>query len=297
MLTPEILAKACKSYIDQRNLEFRIVQKTGQIKWVSCSWAPLFENREFIGVQFIFLDINKRKQLENELNEVDKVALIGKFASGVVSDLRNPLAGLTYNLEGLLLDFDEKNPQRKIVEETLTGVNRLQVFLRGISQLSEKFEAKLKDANLQSVFKDTVSLLKPLIKQFDVFIEEKWAPEIPFVKIDDNQFRIVFLNILTNSIEAIDDGGRIMVEGDIIEKEDNNEIKKYIQLVIQDSGAGIPNEKMAHIFDPFYTTKKDGTGLGLPICAKIIENHNCTIDVQSMLDTGTRFTILFPAFN
>jgi signal transduction histidine kinase len=131
----------------------------------------------------------------------------------------------------------------------------------------------------------------PRFKQSNIHCHSEFAPDLPLAYADPRTFEQVLLNLITNALQAMPDGGTISITIDQL----NSPQGKQIQLKIADTGPGIPEEVIDRIFDPFFTTKTDGTGLGLAISRRILSAHKGTLSVESFTDAGTVFTITVPA--
>ena len=228
----------------------------------------------------------KLKKTQDELISTEKLSVIGKFASLIIHDIKNPMSNIRAYAE--LIKMSHKSDE-KIMKSTgviITEVDRL------TKMTSELLEFARGEINLNKTPINLSSLIETLI---DTIIEElkKKSIQIVFnekidalVLLDSEKFKRVFYNLVSNAIDAIMTNGVITIK--IFEKD------QWILCSINDNGEGMDSETASKIFEPFYTTKKKGTGLGMAIVKSIIESHNGMIQVTSSKGTGTEFNIYLP---
>lgn len=233
-------------------------------------------------VQIILKDLSDRKQAEELMIRSEKLSLAGQLAAGIAHEIRNPLTAIKGFLQ-LLQGESEKG--KKYFEIIFSELNRIEMILSELLMLAKPQEAALKKANVGIILHEVVTLLETEAILKNIVICKDIAEEAQELLCDQNQLKQVFINLIKNAIDAMPNGGTITIssktEGD------------FIVMKVKDEGKGIPKEVLERIGEPFLTTKKNGTGLGLMITYKIIENHNGTIDVNSS-EKGTVFTIKLP---
>ena len=219
---------------------------------------------------------------ENVLKK-DKLHTIGELSSRLAHDLQNPLSIITNTLEILKL----KQPQ--LDEKTKESYDRIE---RAASRMSQQIKDVLnyvRTSNLVLEQASLVSLLKSVIDDIEVpeGIKINLPTEDVLVYGDIKQLEIVFANLIANSIQAIEEKGKIMIQA--------SETDGDVVIDVIDNGSGIPKEDLPHVFEPLFTTKQNGTGLGLASCKSIIENHGGFIECSSIVGKGTVFTIKMPS--
>lgn len=267
--------------------EIRNKAKDGTFYWVDTTIVP-FLNENAKPYQYVAIrnDITERKKAEEVLHRQDKLAAVGQLAAGVAHEIRNPLTSMKGYAEFLTLD--EKDPERlEFINIILDEIERVNTIVEDFMVLAKPKMVELKEKNVVPVIKNVVSLLEFEARKKHVKLSFDCPHEIIQIECDENRLKQVFLNFIKNGIEAMPNGGELHVKTTI---HNNN-----VQISIQDTGVGIPKEKLKQIGEPFYTTKKNGNGLGLMVSFKIIENHNGKVFVESELDKGTIFNILLPA--
>lgn len=267
--------------------EIRNKAKDGTYYWVDTTIVP-FLNENGKPYQYVAIrnDITERKKAEEVLHRQDKLAAVGQLAAGVAHEIRNPLTSMKGYAEFLTLD--EKDPERlEFMNIILDEIERVNMIVEDFMVLAKPKMVELEEKNVVPVIKNVVSLLEFEARKKHVKLSFDCPHEIIQIECDENRLKQVFLNFIKNGIEAMPNGGELHVRTLIHE---NN-----VQISIQDTGVGIPKEKLKQLGEPFYTTKKNGNGLGLMVSFKIIENHNGKVFVESEPNKGTTFNILLPA--
>ncbi len=267
--------------------EIRNKAKDGSLYWVDTTIVP-FLNENGKPYQYVAIrnDITERKKTEEVLHRQDKLAAVGQLAAGVAHEIRNPLTSMKGYAEFLTLD--EKDPERlEFINIILDEIERVNTIVEDFMVLAKPKMIELEEKNVVPVIQNVVSLLEFEARKKHVRLTFDCPHEIIQIECDENRLKQVFLNFIKNGIEAMPNGGELHVKTMI---HDNN-----VQISIQDTGVGIPKEKLKKLGEPFYTTKKNGNGLGLMVSFKIIENHNGKVFVESEPNKGTTFNILLPA--
>jgi PAS domain S-box-containing protein len=267
--------------------ELRNRAKDGAHYWVDTTIIP-FLNEEGKPYQFLTIrnDITERKQTQEFLQRQEKLAAVGQLAAGVAHEIRNPLTSMKGYTE--FLQLDEKDPERlEFLNIILDEIERVNTIVDDFMVLAKPRAVELEEKNVIPVLKHVISLLEFEAKKKNVHLHFVYLEEIIQIECDEGRLKQVFLNFIKNGIEAMPDGGDLYVRTLI---HDHN-----VQISIQDTGVGIPKEKISKLGEPFFTTKKNGNGLGLMVSFKIIESHNGKVFVESELNKGTTFNILLPA--
>jgi PAS domain S-box-containing protein len=267
--------------------EIRNKAKDGTYYWVDTTIVPFLDEK---GKPYQYLsirnDITERKKTEETLHRQDKLAAVGQLAAGVAHEIRNPLTSIKGYAE--FLQLDEKDPERlEYFDIILEEIERVNSIVEEFMVLAKPKAAILEEKNIVPIIKDVLNLLAFEARKKKVRLHFSSCEEIIQVECDEDRLKQVFLNLIKNGIEAMPNGGDLWVCTNV--KDDKVEIS------IKDTGVGIPQEKLAKLGEPFFTTKEDGNGLGLMVSFKIIESHNGHIYVESEVDKGTTFNIVLPA--
>ncbi|EKN65793.1 PAS/PAC sensor signal transduction histidine kinase [Neobacillus bataviensis LMG 21833] len=266
--------------------EIRNKAKDGTFYWVDTTIVP-FLNDHGKPYQYLAIrnDITERKKTEEVLHRQDKLAAVGQLAAGVAHEIRNPLTSMKGYAE--FLQLDEKDPERmEFLNIILDEIERVNTIVEDFMVLAKPKAVELEEKNVVPVIQNVVSLLEFEARKKNVRLSFDCHHEIIQIECDENRLKQVFLNFIKNGIEAMPNGGDLLVKTVI---QDHN-----VQISIQDSGVGIPKDKLQKLGEPFYTTKRNGNGLGLMVSFKIIESHNGKVFVESEPNKGTTFNILLP---
>lgn len=267
--------------------EIRNKAKDETYYWVDTTIVP-FLNEQGKPYQYLAIrnDITERKRTEEVLHRQDKLAAVGQLAAGVAHEIRNPLTSMKGYAE--FLQLDEKDPERmEFLSIILDEIERVNTIVEDFMVLAKPKAVELEEKNVVPVIKNVVSLLEFEARKKNVRLTFDCNQDIIQIECDENRLKQVFLNFIKNGIEAMPNGGELHVKTII---HDNN-----VQISIQDTGVGISKEKLKKLGEPFYTTKKNGNGLGLMVSFKIIESHKGKVFVESEPNKGTTFNILLPA--
>ena len=239
-------------------------------------------------------DITERKKLEQQLLHSERLATIGEMSAKVAHEIRNPLSSISLNTELLYDEISKGN-----VEEKSDAENLIQSILNEVDTLTEMSDVYLRFARFPRLDTKPASVNTILIElskffnkervQRGITLKESYAPDLPLILLDANQIKQAFLNILKNSFEAMPEGGKLSISTRL---KDN-----CIEVWITDTGSGISKEDIQRVFDPFYSVKADGTGLGLALTMKTVEGHHGEIICKSTIGKGTTIVISFPVEN
>ncbi len=234
-------------------------------------------------------DRKLKEQTQNQILQSEKLASLGRLASGIAHEINNPLTAiLTYSsllLEDLK-DTDFEEDLRVIIKETL----RCRDIVRNILDFARSTKPDIKRKNINILINEVLNILEKHVNFHNIVINKELDPDVPDMYIDENQFKSVINNLAMNAADAMPQGGTLTV------KTRYNFHNDSITIILADTGTGIKEEHLDKIFDPFFTTKEQGkgTGLGLAVTYGIIKRYHGSIDVQSEIGKGTVFTITFP---
>ena len=279
-----------------KDLEYRVYCKNGKELCLSQNTYPIKnKNGSIIGVEGIIRDITDRKKIEDQIRRSERLASIGELAASIAHEIRNPLGAISNSVcmlkRDLALDGDDQKLFEMVAEET----DRLNNIITNFLTFAHPAEYHFAKSDILAIINETLLLLEQ-DERFNerIKIIKVYENNIPKVYLDQNWIRKVFWNLLVNSIDAMPRGGKIHIHV----RRPNVPNNEEIEIVVADTGEGIPPEIMKKIFEPFFTTKKTkGTGLGLPIVHRIVDNHGGVINVKSERNKGTSFTIRLPIKN
>jgi PAS domain S-box-containing protein len=276
-----VLSNFHKVNNEKKTVNFEILSETLGGKWLEISAYP-----KEIGLTCFFRDITNRKKTQNEIARLDRLNLVGQLAAGIGHEIRNPMTTVRGYLQ-LLGTRPEYTDQDSTFKLMISELDRANAIITEFLSLARTKKTELRSQSLN----DLLNRLYPLLEA-DAFTQNKKihtiTGEIPFLELNEKEITQLILNLSRNGLEA-------MMENACLT------IKSYLQddrvvLAIQDEGCGIPTENMNKVGTPFFTTKENGTGLGLATCFKIAESHNAKVSLDSTPE-GTTFYILFPIPN
>lgn len=252
------------------------------------------KTRECICVRAFVRDITERKRMEEQVRRSEKLASMGELAAAIAHEIRNPL-GAICNSVGILDSHLKLTGQDKDLLEMIVGQSeRLDRIISDFLAFAHPSEPSFSLQDIREVIKNTLFLLEQDSRFTDqVELKEVYESVLPKVYIDPDLIHQVLWNLLINSLEAMPEGGRIK----IMVRKTNVFLRDAVEIVISDTGTGVPVHALDKIFEPFYTTKTEGTGLGLSVVQRIIDDHGGTIDARSKKDKGTTFYIKLPVGN
>jgi PAS domain S-box-containing protein len=257
----------------------------------SITCYPLIAKGEVIGVIEVARDITSDIDIQKGMMQYDKMASIGRLAAGVAHEINNPLTTILTSAMLIQEDTDPEDPNYEELQIIADEALRCRKIVSSLLDFARQSKPVKKQHNLNDVVKECVVLTRKQAAFNDVTMERSLLEDLPATNMDKDQLEQALINLILNAIEATDPGGKVTISTRFVPETDT------IELTVSDSGRGIAEADMGKIFDPFFTTRESGTGLGLAITHGIIEQHGGTIEVDSKLEQGTRFTIRLPLTN
>jgi two-component system sensor histidine kinase PilS (NtrC family) len=234
----------------------------------------------------IFQDLTQLKELEAEMKNREKWAVIGELSANIAHEIRNPLASLQGSVEMLKEGKIPEKHRDQLMDIAISEMQRLNSIVTDFLTYSRPRPLELQEVELHGLLRDTLSLLENTGQEkHDIRIRKTFSGPMP-VRVDPVSIRQVFWNLGTNAVDAMDKGGILTVS--------TQDFPDRISIVFSDTGPGISQDDLSRIFYPFYTTKERGTGLGLSIAYRIVEEHKGRLAVESTSGIGTNFEITLP---
>jgi signal transduction histidine kinase len=256
---------------------------------INVVFAPLVSREgEQIGRLILFDDITERSVLENRLVQADKLSSLGLLAAGVAHEVNTPLAVISTYAQLLAKQVNGDESKSKLLEKIAKQTFRASEIVNSLLNFSRTSSTEYEEVDLNRIIRETLQLIHPQLDKSRIAAEERLAGTLGLVRGNSGKLQQVFLNLFLNARDAMEQGGTLTVETS------SNEVSARVEII--DSGCGIPEENLARIYDPFFTTKgaKKGTGLGLSITYGIVKEHGGSIGVLSQPGQGTRFHLEFP---
>ncbi|MFQ5627847.1 MAG: PAS domain S-box protein [bacterium] len=289
------------------NREMEIATANKRKIYIGFTVAPRIDNRnQHVGNIISFRDISQIKQMQAEVIRMDRLASLGVLSSGIAHEIRNPLAGIKTVAQTLEEELGDDDSKREYLARIVRQVNRLDELLKAFFSYAKPRPPVRKFYRLHEIVLEVTALLKQRMVGNKVKLTEDYALELALIYVDFHQIQQVLFNLFINAIDAMPRGGELTISARQVTSTLNrmerrgkkfpfqSRNRQFAEIKIADTGAGISRKNLTQIFDPFFTTKTQGSGLGLSIVYRIIEEHNGDIQVESEVGKGTAFKILLP---
>ncbi len=249
---------------------------------------------EFVGFSAVMRDITERKRMEERLIHNERMAAFGELAAILAHEIKNPLNSMVINIEVLkghlaAIDPAAREKTEKYMRVLTDEMQRLNKVIRGFLDFAKPVALTFSDTQVNQVLRDLVDLVGHQARKHAVEIELDLQDGLPHVSGDALQLKQAFLNLVLNAIHAMPQGGTLTLTTRALDG------RRQVRTSISDTGTGISEEQREKIFDLFYTTKEEGSGLGLPTVQRVVGSHGGKISVESAVGKGTTFHITFPA--
>jgi two-component system, NtrC family, sensor histidine kinase HydH len=248
--------------------------------------AIIDRDDKFVGTLLMMQDLSQVKKLEEDLRRSERLAVLGKMAAGVAHELRNPLSSIKGLALVLQSKFSGENQDRETANILVQEVERLNRSISELLDYARPQKLQKDEVDLHVLLHKAVSLLNIDAEAAGVEMVTDFPEILPRIYADEDKLNQVFLNLFLNSIQAMDDGGTLSVV--------TSKTVDTIKITITDTGCGIASENLGRVFDPYFTTKPEGTGLGMAMSAKIVEEHGGTITFESSEGQGTSVVVEIP---
>jgi len=221
-----------------------------------------------------------------QMSRAEHLATLGELATGLAHEIRNPLAGIAGVIEILSRDLPSTSPAKAVVKDVRLEIAQINRILTDLLETARPRAPEIRSSDLNTTIEHAVMLARQQVISKPIRIDFSASPDLPEVDHDSDQIHQVLLNLLLNSVQAIDGPGLVRVE---ISGQEETAL-----VTVSDTGRGIAPEHLPNIFRPFFTTKGNGTGLGLSLARRIVEEHHGTIEVTSSPGKGTTFSVVLP---
>lgn len=272
--------------------EQSFTKKDGRTLILGCSGAVLRDHKdESFGTLVIFQDLTYYKQIEGDLKRAERLAAIGGLAAGLAHEIRNPLASLYGSIQLLQGELELEESQQRLMKIILQESERLNGLITDFLQFASPHADQKESLPLRIMIDETLQLFQqgPDFHE-GIHIAVDVEPSLSLYA-NRKQILQVLWNLLLNAAQSMPGGGEIRVKA---EETQNGNGRPLLSLIVQDSGKGIPRENVGKIFDPFFTSRDEGTGLGLAVVYRIVDNHGGRIQVNSEVGQGTVFQVDLP---
>jgi PAS domain S-box-containing protein len=280
--------------IQETDFRFYPSKKVGtglDLKWVRCQASAIeYQGKDAILINM--MDITRARELETSLKIQDKMSSLGRVAAGIAHEIRNPLSGINIYLNTLEKIYDKEESLGKVTQilgMLQSASNKIESVIRRVMDFSKPSAPRLVSTNVNQTIEDAIGLASVTLRKRDIKIEKNLSEGLPMVHADPQSIEQVILNLITNSAEAMNKmEGVKQIEITSLAAND------LILVKVSDSGPGVPLNLREKVFDPFYTTKTESTGIGLSLCNRIITDHGGLLTVSESRWGGAEFRIEIP---
>jgi len=251
--------------------------------------ASVIEHGRKRTIQWICRDITERKRMELQLIQAERLAAVGELAAGVAHEVNNPLGGLQNFVKMMKKEPDNIPQNSEFLDLMSEGLKRIEVIIKQLMAFSRPYSTHMSNHNLNEIVESSLRFVDHRIKEQSTRLEKILHSNLPEIYGDADNISQVIINIIVNALDSMPSGGSLIIETGYCDHQPSS-----IQVRITDSGAGIREEIISKIFNPFFTTKEMGSGLGLAISKRIVDDHNGNILVKSKIGEGTTFYVCLP---
>ena len=243
-----------------------------------------------LGLVTLFKDLTEVRLLKQEVVRSQRLATVGRLAAGIAHEIRNPLSSIKGFATYFKERYQEKPEDQQVSNIMIQEVDRLNKVVSQLLDFAKPVTISKVSVSLKPFIEDSLKLVTRQAEEKGITIQTDFHPQVDIGFIDQDRINQVLLNLYLNAIESMNEGGCLSVTLSVLEDGEQIEIR------VSDTGAGIRADDLAHIFDPYFTTKNSGTGLGLAIVHNILENHGGEIKVESRSGQGTTIRLLLPNY-
>ncbi|WKN30644.1 PAS domain S-box protein [Porifericola rhodea] len=270
-----------------RDMEIVLKDKKGREHNCNLSITQLTgTDQKLLGYQGIIEDISEKKKIQLELIQLEKLIMTGNIARSIAHEVRNPLTNINLALEQFSFENDEDDTNEIYLEIIKRNTKRINQLITQMLKSSKPSNLNLKTASLNNVLESSLRHANDRLKLQEIKVVKLYDQNLEAFPLDEEKLSMAFLNIITNAIEAVEPK-----RGVVTLKTKKIANKQAVQIC--DNGYGIPEDELGRLFDAFHTGKKGGMGLGLTSTQNIVHAHGAKISVDSTVDKGTCFTIIF----
>ncbi|HEY7521794.1 MAG TPA: ATP-binding protein [Methylomirabilota bacterium] len=266
---------------------------------VELSVSPLrgSEGKE-LGVIGVFRDLSRVRQLEERLRRSDRLAAVGELAAGLAHEIKNPLTSLLTFSRRLTRAFEDADFRQKFQTVVPRELERINGIVEGLLELARPARLIFKPVRVATLLERAVELYGSRIEAQRIDVQRDYARDLPAIWADQEALYQALVNLVTNALDAMPSGGVLILRAGSADAEGLGSGRvgsgRRVAIEIEDSGVGIPPAAVDRVFNPFFSTKDSGTGLGLALTYKIVDDHGGSIDVRSLPGVGTTFRLVLP---
>lgn len=294
----ELLMETLASHAPVPGVTLTLRRRDGRSVPVEFSAAPLRggEGKE-LGVIGVFRDLTRVRQLEDRLRRSHRLAAIGELAAGLAHEIKNPLTSLVTFTRHLPRRFEEPQFRDKFVSVVPRELERINGIVDALLELARPARLSFQPVRLPALLERVLELYGDRLETQGVRLVREWRRDVPLVWVDQEALYRALVNLVANALDAMPQGGTLTLrvgwtDGDALAGARVS--MRRVAIEVEDSGTGIAPADIDRVFNPFFSTKERGTGLGLALTQKIVEDHGGAIDVRSVLGASALFRIVLP---
>ena len=271
--------------------EIRLKRRDGQEVPVGVSfWALRSGEGEAVGLIGVCQDLSSIKRMEERMRQADRLATIGRLSANIAHEIRNPLASMSGAIEALVRELPPDPGRDRLVEIVLRESSRLNRIIRDFLEYARPAPMTTHPVNLADLLEEVVLLLEHRSLPAELKVVREFGDALP-ARVDPQQLRQAVWNLCINAVQAMPDGGELRLGGRLLQGAD----PAPLQLWVTDTGHGISEGDLPHIFEPFFSTKAEGSGIGLALVYRVVQDHGGHIEVRSQPGVGTTFLLTLPS--
>lgn len=277
--------------------QLQITCPEGGARWLEITWVPVsaIGGRTELVVAFV-RDIAEQKMLQTHMARLEKLAALGELTASIAHEVRNPLAAMKLGLNALADEVAESADALDIINEVSAEVHRLDRVVGRLLDFARVKESEFQETDPAALIERTLGYVRNQAKGRNIELKIETAPDAGPVRCDPDQIQQVLLNVILNAFHAMKAGGTLTISIDRCPqlKLPSGEPGPVARIRVADTGVGIPAGVLHRVFDPFFSTRPGGTGLGLSVSLQLVSRHGGDIDIESAVGKGTTVHIMLP---
>jgi two-component system, NtrC family, nitrogen regulation sensor histidine kinase GlnL len=301
--TPELsdlLMETLASHAPIASVSLTLRRRNGSTLPIEFSTAPLKGGEgKSLGVIGVFRDVTLLRQLQSDLQRSDRLAALGTMAAGLAHEIKNPLTSLLTFSRHLERRFDDPNFRERFGNVVPRELERINGIVERLLELARPARMSFAQVRLPELLDRAVELYADQLDERRIVVGREYARDVPSIQADRDALYRVFVNMIANALDAMPGGGKLILRTGWTASHDplplmRRRLANRVKIEVEDTGDGIEASETNRIFNPFYTTRDHGTGLGLALAHKVVQDHSGAISFRSTPGRGTTFTIVLP---
>lgn len=278
--------------------EVNLVTKTNKIIPIGFSTSILQSNdSKFEGVVLLFRDLTNLINFRKQIERMERLATLGEVSAGIAHEIRNPLAGIKTSAQVLEESFSPNDFRAQLISRIVKEIDRSNELLKKFFHFAKPSRPQQDFVDIEKILEGVHLLLISRMKKKHIKFNGQYNRDLPKVFVDESQIEQVIVNLILNAMDSIEKNGEIIVTTSLVKLESESkesEFKDVVLVEMKDTGKGIENEIIEKIFNPFFTTKSEGVGMGLAISSRLIEENGGRLEVKSEIGKGAKFLLYLP---